>query len=50
MDNRNIYIAQQIAENEEETIQFITLGNLDCGKVIYAVSQYIRFQRKSFEL
>lgn len=39
-----------ITYSKEETIQFITLGNLDCGKVIYAVSQYIRFQRKSFEL
>lgn len=39
-----------ITYNKGELIQFITLSEADCNKVISAVSQYVQFQRKSIEL
>lgn len=39
-----------ITYRKEEAIQFVTLGNLECNKVLSAVSQYIQFQRKSIQL
>lgn len=39
-----------IAYNKEETVQFITLGDIDCNKVLSEVNKYVKFQRKNIEL
>lgn len=39
-----------IAYNKEETVQFITLGDIDCNKVLSEVDKYVKFQRRNIEL